>query len=216
MKRTLVVAFLVAFALWPAVQIGLTHRYGADPWRLFAWDLTVALLASAAMEAEDQETLSVTETYAEALAWIAAQGPEVGLRGLASCTLRVEMAESALQRLEQFVDEHPEAPPEALDPHLVEGALTEALRRALEDERAHLLEQLGLVDEGRLRPGASRDPFVLASGPTVSGPELADLLAAFERELEHLASGTSGSRRYGHFESSATGLSPKGLMQHLA
>ncbi len=39
MKRTLVLAFLVAFALWPAVQIGLVQRYGTDPWRLFAWGM---------------------------------------------------------------------------------------------------------------------------------------------------------------------------------
>lgn len=39
MKRRVVAAFLIAFALWPAVQIGLVQRYGADPWRLFAWGM---------------------------------------------------------------------------------------------------------------------------------------------------------------------------------
>ena len=38
-KRRLVIAFLVAFALWPAVQIVLVRSHGADPWRLFAWGM---------------------------------------------------------------------------------------------------------------------------------------------------------------------------------
>jgi hypothetical protein len=36
-KRRLVGLFLVAFALWPAVQHGLVRVYDVDPWRLFGW-----------------------------------------------------------------------------------------------------------------------------------------------------------------------------------
>lgn len=42
MKRRLVVAFLIAFALWPALQIGLVRSFGVDPWRLFAWGMYAA------------------------------------------------------------------------------------------------------------------------------------------------------------------------------
>jgi len=39
MKRSFAAACLVAFALWPAVQFGLTQKYGVDPWKLFAWGM---------------------------------------------------------------------------------------------------------------------------------------------------------------------------------
>jgi hypothetical protein len=38
-KRKLVVAFLVCFALWPALQHALVRSQGVDPWRLFAWGM---------------------------------------------------------------------------------------------------------------------------------------------------------------------------------
>ena len=39
MKRRLVCAFLVAFAIWPALQHALVRVYGIDPWRLCAWGM---------------------------------------------------------------------------------------------------------------------------------------------------------------------------------
>lgn len=37
MKRRAVVAFLIAFALWPAVHRGLVAGYDANPWKLAGW-----------------------------------------------------------------------------------------------------------------------------------------------------------------------------------
>ncbi len=37
MKRWLAAGFLIAFGLWPAVQHGLSLRYGVDPWKLAGW-----------------------------------------------------------------------------------------------------------------------------------------------------------------------------------
>lgn len=39
MKQRLARLFLVAFALWPAVQFTLTQTHGVDPWKLFAWGM---------------------------------------------------------------------------------------------------------------------------------------------------------------------------------
>ena len=39
MKRRLVCAFLVVFAVWPALQHALVRAYGVDPWRLCAWGM---------------------------------------------------------------------------------------------------------------------------------------------------------------------------------
>lgn len=39
MKRTLAAAFLIAFAIWPAIQFTLTQTHGVDPWKLFAWGM---------------------------------------------------------------------------------------------------------------------------------------------------------------------------------
>ena len=39
MKRKLVVAFLVCFALSPLLQHALVRSHGVDPWRLFAWGM---------------------------------------------------------------------------------------------------------------------------------------------------------------------------------
>lgn len=39
MKRRLVVALLVLFAVWPAVQHLLVRRYDVDPWKLYAWGM---------------------------------------------------------------------------------------------------------------------------------------------------------------------------------
>ena len=37
MKRRLVVAFLIAFALWPALHRVLVAAYDANPWKLAGW-----------------------------------------------------------------------------------------------------------------------------------------------------------------------------------
>jgi len=37
MKRRIVQAFLLLFALWPMLQFGAVVRYGVDPWKLFGW-----------------------------------------------------------------------------------------------------------------------------------------------------------------------------------
>lgn len=37
MKRRIVVAFLVAFALWPAVHRALVAGYDVNPWKLAGW-----------------------------------------------------------------------------------------------------------------------------------------------------------------------------------
>lgn len=37
MKRRILGAFLVCFALWPLVQHALVRAYGVDPWKLFGW-----------------------------------------------------------------------------------------------------------------------------------------------------------------------------------
>ena len=37
MKRRLVIAFLIGFALWPAVHRGLVAAYDVNPWKLAGW-----------------------------------------------------------------------------------------------------------------------------------------------------------------------------------
>ena len=38
-KRTFVLALLIAFTLWPAVHLTLVRVYGVNPWKLGGWGM---------------------------------------------------------------------------------------------------------------------------------------------------------------------------------
>jgi hypothetical protein len=42
LKRTIVHGWLIGFALWPAVHIGLVKRWDVNPWKLMGWGMYAA------------------------------------------------------------------------------------------------------------------------------------------------------------------------------
>ncbi len=70
LKRAIVHGWLIGFALWPAVHIGLVKRWDVNPWKLMGWGMYAAPQMPAELRItgvrSDGTTVSLTDvdTYA--------------------------------------------------------------------------------------------------------------------------------------------------------
>jgi nitrate reductase NapE component len=71
LKRRIVQAWLIAFAVWPAVHIGLVKAWGVNPWKLMGWGMYSAPQMPAELRISgvrtDGSTVSLTDELPEDL-----------------------------------------------------------------------------------------------------------------------------------------------------
>ena len=64
-KRTIVHGWLIGFAVWPAVHIGLVKRWDVNPWKLMGWGMYAAPQMPAELRISgvrpDGSTVSLTD-----------------------------------------------------------------------------------------------------------------------------------------------------------
>jgi hypothetical protein len=70
-KRKLVIAFLIAFAVWPLLQHALVRSHGVDPWRLFAWGMysapgSMRTVRVVVLDAQRPPRVLLTRNYSQA------------------------------------------------------------------------------------------------------------------------------------------------------
>ena len=124
LKRRVVGAAVVAFALWPAVQYGLTQSHFLNPWRLYGW----AMYSSPNLPAS---VLLVESRDGRAVRIDAAQVSD----GVLADARRLERRYGALGR---FVDPEPFART-VLDEHPdMEGVMVVFMRRFLSRESSEI------------------------------------------------------------------------------
>lgn len=87
-KRQVLTAGLIAFALWPLVQIALVHRFGVSPWKLAGWGMystpRIAPGIGVLVQRGEEEPAPMTDVPADVLTACAEYAPKrLWLRDLA-------------------------------------------------------------------------------------------------------------------------------------